>query len=58
MRNLPKGKAFNIVDTILLKENHTISKSVVNTDNLDIVLFSMGKNTDISREYYNNQSII
>lgn len=57
MRNLPKGKAFNIVDTILLKENHTISKSVVNTDNLDIVLFSMGKNTDISREYYNNQSI-
>lgn len=57
MRNLPKGKVFNIVDTILLKENHTISKSVASTDNLDIVLFSMGKNTDISREYYNNQSI-
>lgn len=57
MRNLPKKKVFNILDSILLNKNYTISKSIINTDNLNIILFSMAENTNISKEYYNHESI-
>ena len=57
MKNLTKGKVIKIENTIPLKENHTISKSILNNDYLDIILFSLAKNTDISKENYKNQSI-
>ncbi|MBP2024560.1 cupin domain-containing protein [Peptoniphilus stercorisuis] len=57
MKNLPKSKVFKIIDSIPLKEHHTISKSLSNNADLDFMLFSLAKDTDISKEHYNNQSI-
>lgn len=57
MNNLPQAEIFNIKNTIPLKQNHTISKSIFRHDEFDITLFSLAKNTDISEEFYSNQSI-
>ena len=57
MKNLPKAEVFNIIDLIPLKEHHTISKSLSSSENFDFMLFSLAKDTDISKENYNNQSI-
>lgn len=57
MKNMPKGEIFKITETIPLKENHTISKTLLNNDSLDLMLFSLAKGTDISKENYDNTSI-
>ncbi|MEG0250697.1 MAG: cupin domain-containing protein [Peptostreptococcus sp.] len=57
MRNLAKGEVFRIEDSIVLKQHQTISKSIIDTDNFNIVLFSLASDTDISKEFYHTQSI-
>lgn len=57
MNNLPKGSIFKLIDNIPLKTHHTISKSIANRDDYDLVLFSMAEDTDISEEYYDDSSL-
>ena len=57
MKNLSKGIILKAEDLIPIRENQTISKKLVDLENLHILLMSLDKNTSISPEFYAEERI-
>lgn len=57
MKNLSKGIILKAEDLIPIRENQTISKKLVDLENLHILLMSLDKNTSISPEFYAEERV-
>lgn len=57
MKNIKKGSILKFEDLIVIKENQTISKKIVDNDNYYIAYMSFYNMTDISSEYYAEEKL-
>ena len=57
MKNISKGKILTPEEVILIKENQTISKKLLDLCDRHILLMGLDQNTDISPEFYAEERI-
>lgn len=57
MKNISKGVILKAEGMIPLRENQTISKKLIDLEDLHILLMSLGQNTSISPEFYDQVRI-
>ena len=57
MKNISKGVILKTEELVPIRENQTISKKLVDLDNLHTLLMSLGQNTSISPEIYGQERI-